>query len=66
MLVVFNNPNSDVHRLEIIDMRSRIVRVYDSITSDRVIVKKELLTSGVYYLNLIGPDGIANIRLLVE
>ena len=64
--VTFNNPNANTYRLEIVDSRGRVIRVYDSITSNSLVIKKEQLINGIYYLNFIGSDTVINSILMVK
>ena len=59
-LLIFSNPNSESFSLEIIDLQGRLVRSYESITNDRLIIKKEDLSEGLYYLYMNGPNGFVN------
>lgn len=43
--------NEDVS-IQLIDFRGRVVRQYDNVKTDRLIIKKDELSIGMYYLNL--------------
>ena len=50
--VSFYNPNQSKATLKLIDSRGRTVRNYDGIIGNSIIIKKEDLSEGLYYIQL--------------
>ena len=50
--VSFYNPTQSKADVKVIDSRGRIVRNYYGITGESIIIKKEELSEGIYYIQL--------------
>ncbi len=50
--ILFDNTGHVSHRLKLYDVRGRIVRVYEDIHSDRIIIEADGLEEGVYIYSL--------------
>jgi hypothetical protein len=55
--ITFNNANSKVHTLTLMDAVGRVVRTYSNITSDVVEIKRDNLPAGMYFAILKNADG---------
>jgi Secretion system C-terminal sorting domain len=65
--ITFSNPTNKVHTLTLMDAMGRVVRTYKDITSDMVEIKRENLTSGMYFAVLKNADGQAiSQKLMAE
>lgn len=54
--IIFDNTENEIFRLKLYDMRGRLVRTYENITSDRVVVQSAGLMNGVYIYSLEKGD----------
>jgi len=52
-IVSFSNPNQEETTVQLIDSRGRLLREYNDIRKDMLVIKKENLSNGLYYINLI-------------
>ena len=50
--VKFTNPTNSIINITLIDIRGRIVRKYEGINDNQLIIKRRELTRGLYYLEL--------------
>ena len=52
-IVSFSNPNQEKTTIQLIDSRGRLLREYNDFRKDILVIKKENLSNGMYYINLI-------------
>jgi hypothetical protein len=64
--IEFYNPNSEEVNVSIIDSRGRVVRTYAKIKSDNLIIKKEELSNGLYYIELKGSSILSRTTILIN
>jgi hypothetical protein len=64
-VVTFDNSNKDKYKLLIIDITGKILYEIDDIRDNYVKIDRNLLTAGVYFIELIGPT-IYYDKLIVE
>ena len=64
--IEFYNPNSEEFSLSIIDTRGRLVRTYTKIKSDNLIIKKEELSNGLYYIELKSSSTLLRTTILIN
>ncbi len=64
--IEFYNPNSEEVNVSIIDSRGRVVRTYAKIKSDNLIIKKEELSNGLYYIELKGSSTLSRTTILIN
>ena len=50
--VVFSNPESSNIDLKLIDFRGRVVREYCQIRDNRIVIERENLERGLYYIQV--------------
>ena len=50
--IKFTNPTNSIAKITLMDLRGRIVRQYEGINNNQLIIKRSELTSGLYYLDL--------------
>ena len=55
-IVTFSNPKQEETTIQLIDSRGRLLREYNDIRKDMLVIKKENLSSGLYYINLINDS----------
>ena len=55
-IVSFSNPKQEETTIQLIDSRGRLLREYNDIRKDMLVIKKENLSSGLYYINLINDS----------
>ena len=65
-ILEFYNPNSEEVNVSIIDSRGRVVRTYAKIKSDNLIIKKEELSNGLYYIELKGSSILSRTTILIN
>lgn len=56
-VIRFNNPKGEKFSLRIYDVKGKEVRKINDIKSNEIILKKENLTSGVYFYKLLNSEG---------
>lgn len=54
----FNNPASDTYKLDIYDVSKGLVASFVNINTDKVVIDKELFTSGAYIYKLQGNENL--------
>ncbi|MDB2415707.1 T9SS type A sorting domain-containing protein [bacterium] len=64
--VEFSNPNNEDIYISILDSRGRVVRTYDKIKTDNLIIKKGNLSNGLYYIELKGNSIITRETILIN
>jgi len=64
-VVTFDNSNKDKYKLLIIDITGKILYEIDNIRDNYIKIDRNLLTAGVYFIELIGPT-IYYEKLIVE
>lgn len=62
----FENTDSEDLQLVIFDISGRTVQEHENITGNKVVIQRENLSSGTYYVHLIGESIRINTRLIVE
>jgi len=65
-IVSFSNPTQSKVILKLIDSRGRTVRNYDGITGDSIIIKKEELTEGLYYIQLNLNNNVIRKPIVIQ
>ena len=55
-IISFKNPKNERYRLSITDISGKVVYLDDQIYSDRIEISREGLNSGLYMLELKGPE----------
>lgn len=64
-VVTFDNSNKDKYKLLVIDITGKILYEIDNIRDNYIKIDRNLLTAGVYFIELIGPT-IYYDKLIVE
>ena len=64
--VSFNNSKQSKANLKLIDSRGRIVRDYKGITTNNIIIKKEKLAEGLYYIELKLNNQISRKTIIIQ
>ena len=64
--VSFSNPTQSKAILKLIDSRGRTVRNYDGITGDSIIIKKEELPEGLYYIQLNLNNNVIRKHIVIQ
>ena len=64
--VSFSNPTQSKVILNLIDSRGRTVRNYDGITGDSIIIKKEELSEGLYYIQLNLNNNVIRKPIVIQ
>ena len=64
--VSFSNPTQSKAILKLIDSRGRTVRNYDGITGDIIIIKKEELSEGLYYIQLNLNNNVIRRPIVIQ
>ena len=64
--VSFSNPTQSKAILKLIDSRGRTVRNYDGITGDSIIIKKEELSEGLYYIQLNLNNNVTRKPIVIQ
>tara|TARA_B100001109_G_C18754259_1_gene422921 strand:- start:265 stop:918 length:654 start_codon:yes stop_codon:yes gene_type:complete len=64
--IEFYNPNSEEFSVSIIDTRGRLVRTYTKIKSDNLIIKKEELSNGLYYIELKSGSALLRTTIFIN
>jgi len=62
----FQNPNGEKLTIRLIDIRGRILREYKSVTSNQLIVKKESLTKGMYYIQIESMKHVVQKPIVIK
>jgi len=62
----FQNLNGEKLIIRLIDIRGRILREYNNVTSNQLIVKKESLTKGMYYIQIESKKHVAQKPIVIE
>ena len=64
--VSFNNPTQSKADIKVIDSRGRIVRNYDGFTGESIIIKKEKLSEGLYYIQLKLNNNVTRKPIVIQ
>jgi hypothetical protein len=64
--VSFNNPTQSKADIKVIDSRGRTVRNYDGITGGSIIIKKEELSEGLYYIQLNLNNNVIRKPIVIQ
>lgn len=64
--VSFSNRTQSKAILKLIDSRGRTVRNYDGITGDSIIIKKEKLSEGLYYIQLNLNNNVIRKPIVIQ
>ena len=64
--VSFSNPTQSKAILKLIDSRGRTARNYDGITGDSIIIKKEELSEGLYYIQLNLNNNVIRKPIVIQ
>ena len=64
--VSFNNPTQSKADIKVIDSRGRIVREYINILSNKITIKKEELSEGLYYILLNSNDKTIKKSVVIQ
>ena len=64
--VSFSNPTQSKAILKLIDSRGRTVRNYDGITGGSIIIKKEELSEGLYYIQLNLNNNVTRKPIVIQ
>ena len=65
-IVSFSNPTQSKAILKLIDSRGRTVRNYDGITGGSIIIKKEELSEGLYYIQLNLNNNVIRKPIVIQ
>ena len=64
--VSFYNPTQSKADIKIIDSRGRVVREYNNILSNKITIKKEELSEGLYYILLNLNDDMTKKSIVIQ
>jgi hypothetical protein len=64
--LVFNNPQGDVFRLEVLGADGRRWRAYEGITAEEVLIDGNGLPEGMYWYRLIGSRGYVSGKMSLQ
>jgi hypothetical protein len=64
-VVSFDNSNKDKYKLLVIDITGKILYEIDNIRDNYIKIDRNLLTAGIYFIELIGPTTYYD-KLIVE
>ena len=65
-IVSFYNPTQSKADIIVMDSRGRIVREYNNIFSNKITIKKEELSEGLYYILLNSNDKIIKKSVVIQ
>ena len=65
-IVSFYNPTQSKVDIIVMDSRGRIVREYNNIFSNKITIKKEELSEGLYYILLNSNDKIIKKSVVIQ
>ena len=55
--LVFGNPNHSAHQIRITDINGKILRTYQDVTNNEVLIEAGDLPSGIYLYQITGDSG---------
>ncbi|MDC3029964.1 T9SS type A sorting domain-containing protein, partial [Flavobacteriales bacterium] len=64
--VSFYNPNQSKVIIKLIDARGRIVRTYDNITGNNILIKQQDLSKGIYYILMLTNYSIIRKPIIIK
>ena len=62
----FSNKYNNEVRVQLVDYRGRLMRSYDNIRADNLIIKKDDLSNGLYFINLIINERIYRSKIIIQ
>ena len=64
--VRFYNPTQAKADIEVIDSRGRVVRNYDGVIGESIIIKKDKLSEGLYYIQLNIKNNVIRKSVVIQ
>ena len=62
----FYNPNSEEYLIRLIDERGRIIRTYEKFTGEKLIIERNGIAKGIYYVVLQDQESINRVTIVVQ
>ncbi|HKR05699.1 MAG TPA: T9SS type A sorting domain-containing protein [Bacteroidia bacterium] len=60
--IIFENPGREKYTMKILDVTGRELRCIKEIVSDKILIRKENLSHGLYFIELINDNGKASYK----